>query len=812
MKKLTGILLAALLLVLSASALDLALPDEAGETAGQTEEAALSTIKAGAHKLTLDDIPAKYKNVNGTLVFFDDFDGLEPGDYSGSNGVDYTGHRYAYTTGAIQGGNFTLRSANSSMAVAEYETGNNAVLITPTANGPYVFFNEPYLSVGNYVVFADVAMNGPGGVSVTYMGTNGTTYNQGTLYKNTQASGSFAWQTDCSSVLLLKNNVRAYRVNLPSNSNSNPWYFDNLRIYQVQEYTVTYLGENDQVFATDKGYGMIPYTPNAASPSGVEYQVVGGDIWQFKGWARQESPSLLEETMELTGDVMLVPVWEPASEIKLFDRTTMKAVAGTTFTATAQFPFTAFTVTSLGNTEATVTADTTAHTVTITSAGYAGEITAVMTTETLGDVNVTFYLYGGSKWKPGLNVYTGTTLPLDFEQMVDLADINPSSFILADNPVSTGNASAKTMQATAPGGAYHFAPISTFDAIEVARPMYFRVDKFSDYYSFVTVNGTGNIFKQLGVTADGWTTYAYDVNMSSGKDGYMNTAVTGVNGFYYAAQADGKPFVAYALTNADTHYQYLDNFMLVPGYKVTYMDEAGENELAVDYVKPFENGAAVTSYTPDLTLEGLEDAESVSLAEGGTPVSSVALENEDVVLYVKMREINAPITYDTCEIRTTNPGGLRFSAFLNAIELANTDEAGFIVARESTLDGDTNALVFPEGFTSLTNEGATKSGTTASGAAFVCGTGYSKSAGINRFGVASLNGEDGYRYTAVLVGMDSKEKYTEKFAARPYALIDGTYFYGAAKVQDIYTVAKALAEGGDTSDYVTNIVAVCEAE
>lgn len=810
MKKLTGILLAALLLVLSASALDLALPDEAGEAAGQTEEAALSTIKEGAHQLTLDDVPAVYKDVNGTLAYFNDFDGLEAGDYSTGNGVDYSGHRYGYMTSFISSG-YVLRTANSSMAVVEIEDGNNAVLVTPTAAGPYMFFNNVYTGKDHCVVVADIAMNGPGKVNLTYMGTDGKTYSQGQLYENTNAAGSFAWQTDCMQKLDLSS-LGAYRINLVGTSNSNPWYVDNLRIYRVPEYTVTYMSEDDQVFATDTGYGMIPYTPNAASPSGVEYQVVGGDIWQFKGWARQESPSLLEEAMDLTGDVTLVPVWEPASEIKLFDRTTMKAVAGTTFTATAQFPFTAFTVTSLGNTEATVTADTTANTVTITSAGYAGEITAVMTTETLGDVNVTFYLYGGSKWKPGLNVYTGTTLPLDFEQPVDLADINPSSFILADNPVSTGNASAKVMQATAPGGAYHFAPISTFDAIEKDRPMYFRVDKFSDYYTFVTVNGTGNIYRQLGVTADGWTTYAYDVNMSSGKAGQMSTAVTAVTGFYYAAQSDGKPFVAYELTNADTHYQYLDNFMLVPGYKVTYMDEAGENELAVDYVKPFENGAAVTSYTPDLTLEGLEDAESVSLTEGGTPVSSVALENEDVVLYVKMREINAPITYDTCEIRTTSPGGLRFSAFLNAIELANTDETGFIVARASALNDDTNALVFPEGFTSLTNEGATKSGTTASGAAFVCGTSYSKSAGINRFGVASLNGEDGYRYTAVLVGMDSKEKYTEQFAARPYALIDGTYFYGAAKVQDIYTVAKALAEGGDTSDYVTNIVAVCEAE
>ena len=85
---------------------------------------------------------------------------------------------------------------------------------------------------------------------------------------------------------------------------------------------------------------------------------------------------------------------------------------------------------------------------------------------------------------------------------------------------------------------------------------------------------------------------------------------------------------------------YFDNMIIAPAYKVTYYDQTGTDVVFEDYICVDENGNLLTSFEPASVLVGAVTYGGWSLTNGGTPVTSIALDesnNEDIVLYATQK-------------------------------------------------------------------------------------------------------------------------------------------------------------------------------
>ena len=169
-----------------------------------------------------------------------------------------------------------------------------------------------------------------------------------------------------------------------------------------------------------------------------------------------------------------------------------------------------------------------------------------------------------------------------------------------------------------------------------------------------------------------------------------------------------------------------------------------------------------------------------------------------------------PETLNETSVRVTGINGLRFSGFISAEKAAAVDEFGFMATRASFFEGDYADFVLSDGF--VASGAQNYAGTTSSGKTFVSCASYNSLAGLNRTSVVADGETAGFRFNAVLIGMTGKAQFTETFAVRPYAVLGANRFYGEVKEQDLYTAAKAAAAAGDESEYVANIIAVCEAD
>ena len=266
-------------------------------------------------------------------------------------------------------------------------------------------------------------------------------------------------------------------------------------------------------------------------------------------------------------------------------------------------------------------------------------------------------------------------------------------------------------------------------------------------------------------------------------------------------------FPNYSDSTAATHY--IDNFCFywLPENTVVFDNNAGEQ--ALYYADG--NGNITIPAPSGVNANWSNDGFYCWMATDGTMYDvgeTVTLEAlTGVALKAVPEDANKPLTFGSANLKTVGVCGIRFSAFVSPELKSRSTEYGFLVARGDQL-GETD-LVFPEGFDSATEGGTNKTGFTPSGKRFLCGSSYVKDSEVDLFYLDELDGENGFRFTAKLMGLTTKQHFTTNFVVRPYAVVAGAYFYGALQSQNAYALAQELYAAGDESEFVTNIINAC---
>ncbi|MGN1121762.1 MAG: hypothetical protein ACI4RV_05295, partial [Eubacteriales bacterium] len=242
--------------------------------------------------------------------------------------------------------------------------------------------------------------------TTTYAGFQGTNFANLTTVVKTAMSNS-EWYTYNNKEFTWSANTKteyAIGIRYFSSKTNGDWFLDNVLV--MPYYKITYKCADGTDYTEQVLYGadgktvLTEYSPlDDKLPSNRYFLDTDGKLKKYIGCSTEENAAEAMATVPLANaDVTLYPV---AKEVSF---AVMNAKTDTALTVTAP-EGTTWTAQSLGNSEATVTADGTS--VTVTAAGYAGIVTLSATlNETAYPVEIR--LFSGEKWKPGLNTVTGT--------------------------------------------------------------------------------------------------------------------------------------------------------------------------------------------------------------------------------------------------------------------------------------------------------------------------------------------------------------------------------------------------------------------
>ena len=401
-------------------------------------------------------------------------------------------------------------------------------------------------------------------------------------------------------------------------------YIDNFGIYPY--YKITYVMPDGSTAIEDylldeNGDFAETYIVKTDNLPGTV--ISDGKVMIPKGWATTSGSeeAISEVTLE-NKDIVLYPVYETTTYLSS-PSNYMNAAEGTQITLTATENVTW--EVDVGYSNATYTSDST--TLTITAAGYNGAVEVYATLESNPKITVskTINIIGSTKYAPGLNLLTGTEDAFTFENLSAAEHLyvfnecEPSSNL---NKSGT-NFSDSVVKIT--GGQYAGLRTKPFDAISTERPLAIWYDYYGEFNNhWIMINGSGaeDIFKNMGggagagyISSGVWKK-AFFAGTSEAENKYPN-----VTNLRIQAELD---------TKNPQHALYVDNIVVMPYYKVTYMGFDG-SVAATDYILLNEAGEIMTSFIPDTSK--VEGATGFSLTKDGERVLAVSLEKEDITLY-----------------------------------------------------------------------------------------------------------------------------------------------------------------------------------
>ena len=429
-------------------------------------------------------------------------------------------------------------------------------------------------------------------------------------------------------------------------------YVDNAAVYPY--YKITYVDgagetiETLQVLRGEDGEFLREYT--VKSDNYPEWDVKDGTVRECIGWA--VTPGAADEVTEVAlenADITLYPVWE-TTEYLTASADSSNASAGKSITVTAIEPVD-WTY-DVGATEATVT-DMTETSITFNAVGYAGEIDVTATLKSSPEVSVkkTLKFYAGPLFKPGLNIYTGTTEAYGFEEenWHDTAVAKDQNTDRIANPEKNGiNSSDYVMNFTQQFKVIH-SKADLEPKIEVERPVWVSFDYRAGgpgytepantiYFMLNDIAGgaNGNIYRSMALCNDGvWENKTFTMDLMAGGHESTNLVQTikndgGVK--WLGIESNGG-------IDGTNRFLNVDNVNMIPYYKVTYMSLDGSSVAATEYVLLDSEGNFLSEYTPDISK--VPGATGFALEQGGESVTVVPLENKDIVLYpVTTRQIS----------------------------------------------------------------------------------------------------------------------------------------------------------------------------
>ena len=518
-----------------------------------------------------------------------------------------------------------------------------------------VIFNHPLDATRQYYFTWDtfINMNGIETLwgAVTYIG--GSNKHQDVTTKaNEWVNNAFSYTPNNDYNFIFRHRVGTVDAENAAAANPLNTYIDNFGIYPY--YKITYVDgagetiETLQVLRGEDGEFLREYT--VKSDNYPEWDVKDGTVRECIGWA--VTPGAADEVTEVAlenADITLYPVWE-TTEYLTASADSSNASAGKSITVTAIEPVD-WTY-DVGATEATVT-DMTETSITFNAVGYAGEVAVTATLKSEPEVSVkkTLKFYAGPLFKPGLNIYTGTTEAYGFEEenWHDTAVAKDQNIDRIANPEKNGiNSSDYVMNFTKQFNVFH-SKADLEPKIEVERPVWVSFDYRAGgpgytepantiYFMLNDIAGgeNGNIYRAMALCNDGvWENKTFTMDLMAGGHESTNLVQTIKNdggvkwlGIESKEEIDG--------TNK---FLNVDNVNMIPYYKVTYMNLDGSSVAATEYVLLDSEGNFLSGYTPDISK--VPGATGFALEQGGESVTVVPLENKDIVLYpVTTRQIS----------------------------------------------------------------------------------------------------------------------------------------------------------------------------
>lgn len=353
-----------------------------------------------------------------------------------------------------------------------------------------------------------------------------------------------------------------------------------------------------------------------------------------RGWSTQPDAASPVSVVPLAyADVELYPVWE---ETRLIDTVTAYVNANGSVKVTKlsdaalTFGFDA------GDTEASFDEET----LTVTGAGYAG--TAVLTASAGEAVEKkTIVFCGATKWKPGLNLLTGSEAGFDMESE-EAIDLTFTTYTSNTNTVrgsieqslfpkdGTNHALKLTSSADAGTPAVTVHTKNAFAAIDSSRPiaLSFRYSRNANYPFYTLVNSTSNVqYKD----AAGLVTNASALTLKTiGSELPVKAGCASVI-TRLAIQAQHA-----SVTDSVT---YLDDVAYTPYYKITYIGFDGKTVAATDYALYDAAGIPLDTYViPDGMVPGATGYYLDAACETER-VTQVPLEHRDITLYAAGKRV-----------------------------------------------------------------------------------------------------------------------------------------------------------------------------
>lgn len=276
--------------------------------------------------------------------------------------------------------------------------------------------------------------------------------------------------------------------------------------------------------------------------------------------------------------------------------------------------------------------------VTLDVAENAADVTVVSEADLAEDTTPTY--------TPGLNIYTGTTAPFDFEG-ADASikntiqntgtyherDLNLVTVSGADFAVIATSANANNVAMCLSGSYPHFGfNMSVLPVIEAARPVQVSFKYASDGSSTIsvirnTLNMTTPVLRSVSVKNSSGNLIAYTTKIVGTSAAITNNAKPEI---YCKDDTQDIKSLVFMKPTSDSANVWIDDLSVIPYYKITYIGLDGE-VAAVDYALCNESGAMLEYYIPNNAL--VAGSNAFSLEKGGERVYSVKLENKDITLY-----------------------------------------------------------------------------------------------------------------------------------------------------------------------------------
>ncbi len=419
------------------------------------------------------------------------------------------------------------------------------------------------------------------------------------------------------------------------------YYVDNYAF--VPFYKITYKGVTetvDQVLFADESKARsfdnlatqyTVKTDNYDAPYGKD-----GAVYTQIGWATTENATVAVTSVDLANaDITLYPVYE-SRQVLTYALDDLNAEWGKTGTITASEKVTwsydvdIADVIGEGN-RPTVSVSDDGFTATVTGKGMNAYVTVTATTEDGVELTRKILITGAAENLPGANIFTNTPEGLDFDTITvkgtnTMFTEGSYNKLVTNENKSDANSSDKVLKIS--GGQYPNFWTRWFDSakyIELERPIYISYDyygTFTCHWNMINGSGGSDIFKNvydLGFKAsETWTTMTSAKTLSQSTN-TANTAVKRLS--IEVGQKDGVEI-------------YVDNWKIIPWYKISYIGLDGESVVATDYALCDDDGNILDAYVPKESVARANGGVAVSLTKGGEKVTSVPFANKDLTVYI----------------------------------------------------------------------------------------------------------------------------------------------------------------------------------